>query len=100
MTDEGQRQRWVLRLHDGNDGFEVVEELVETIYVTARPFRAAVPPVIVRMHRAAPLGEPARQLLVAPTVLGVAVNEDQGPVRVFGKPRPPQQAQAILASDS
>ena len=77
------------------DAREVVEELVEALDVAARAFGAAVPALVVGVNDAASLREPERERLVAPAVLGVAVNEQQRARGVLGLPAAPEQAEAV-----
>jgi hypothetical protein len=54
-----------------------------------------VAPLVVRVDRGAAQGEPFGQRLVAPAVLGVAVDEEQRPAGPLGQPRPLEQAEAV-----
>jgi hypothetical protein len=50
--------------------------------------------LVVGVHRAASLREPAGHLLVTPAVLGIAVHQQQGAFRVLRQPGPAKQPQA------
>jgi hypothetical protein len=88
VAREKNRQARVLGSDRCVKAAEIVQELIELLYVGPPSLGATVSAVIVRMNHVPALGEPTAHMLVATAVFGEAVHEGENPIRAARQPAP------------
>jgi len=85
----------MLLAHDLEKAIEIVQVLLEILYVAAPSPGAAVTAVIVGMDGASPRRKPGAEAFIATAVLRVAVNHEKDAPRVRRQPSAAEQPQPI-----